>query len=183
MIDPYLSTPLLLCLLWSLRKKTILPHLCAAVWLSFYLLFSSLQHSHALTIQEKVILARGEEKIRGRVFPMLGNPFLWRSLYQTKDKSYVDDFYCPPLFSAQVEKGRAFPFVRGVDIQTGVYFIVAGTDAAGTGLAGQDSSIDNGTGPGVTFAVSETASVVSWTASTSSTGLAGTIQYSITHLA
>jgi hypothetical protein len=31
--------------------------------------------------------------------------------------------------------------------------------------------------------VSETASVVSWTASTTNTGNAGTIQYSITHLA
>jgi hypothetical protein len=76
-----------------------------------------------------------------------------------------------------------YTIVRTVDIQTGVYFIVAGTDAAGTGLTGQDTSVNNGTGPGVTFAVSETASVVSWTATTSGTGNAGTIQYSITHLA
>jgi hypothetical protein len=76
-----------------------------------------------------------------------------------------------------------YTIVRTVDVQTGVYFIVAGTTAAGTGLTGQDSSIRNGTGPGVTFAVSETANVVSWTASTTNTGNAGTIQYSITHLA
>jgi hypothetical protein len=76
-----------------------------------------------------------------------------------------------------------YTIVRTVDIQTGVYFIVAGTTSSGTGLTGQDTSVNNGTGPGVTFAVSETASVVSWTASTTNTGNAGTIQYSITHLA
>lgn len=76
-----------------------------------------------------------------------------------------------------------YTIVRGVNVQTGYYTIVAGTDASGTGLAGQDTSLDNGTGPGVTFSVSETASVVSWQYTTTSTGTAGTIYYSVTKLA
>ena len=76
-----------------------------------------------------------------------------------------------------------YTIVRGVDIQSGSYIIIAGTNASGTGLAGQDTSLDNGTGPGVTFSQSEAASVVSWTYTTTSTGTAGTIYYSVTKLA
>lgn len=76
-----------------------------------------------------------------------------------------------------------YTIVRGVNVQSGTYTIIAGTDASGTGLAGQDSSLDNGAGPGVTFSQSETGSVVSWTYTTSNTGTAGTIYYSVTKLA
>jgi Pectate lyase superfamily protein len=76
-----------------------------------------------------------------------------------------------------------YTIVRGVNVQSGSYIIIAGTDASGTGLAGQDSSLDNGAGPGVTFGQSEAASVVSWTYTTTSTGTAGNIYYSITKLA
>jgi len=76
-----------------------------------------------------------------------------------------------------------YTIVRGVNVQSGTYIIIAGTDASGTGLAGQDSSLDNGAGPGVTFGQSEAASVVSWTYTTTSTGTAGTIYYSVTKLA
>jgi hypothetical protein len=76
-----------------------------------------------------------------------------------------------------------YTIVRGVDVQSGSYIIIAGTDASGTGLAGQDTSLDNGTGPGVTFSQSEAASVVSWTYTTTNTGTAGTIYYSVTKLA
>jgi hypothetical protein len=76
-----------------------------------------------------------------------------------------------------------YTIVRGVNVQSGSYTIIAGTDASGTGLAGQDTSLDNGGGPGVTFSQSEAASVVSWTYTTTSTGTAGTIYYSVTKLA
>ena len=76
-----------------------------------------------------------------------------------------------------------YTIVRGVNVQSGTYIIIAGTDASGTGLAGQDTSLDNGAGPGVTFGQSEAASVVSWTYTTTSTGNAGTIYYSVTNLA
>jgi hypothetical protein len=76
-----------------------------------------------------------------------------------------------------------YTIVRGVNVQSGSYIIIAGTDASGTGLAGLDTSLDNGTGPGVTFSQSETTSIVSWKYATTSTGSAGTIYYSIVKLA
>jgi hypothetical protein len=75
-----------------------------------------------------------------------------------------------------------YTVVRDTSTRTGVYTIVAGTDASGTNLNSADSGIENAS-PGVTFAVSETASIVSWQASTTSTGSNATINYSVTRLA
>jgi hypothetical protein len=75
-----------------------------------------------------------------------------------------------------------YTIVRDTAVRTGTYTIVAGTDASGTNLQGSDSGVQN-SAPGQTFAVSETGSVVSWTYTTTSTGTAGTIYYSVTKLA
>ena len=75
-----------------------------------------------------------------------------------------------------------YTIVRGTAVRTGVYTIVAGTDASGTGLVGSDSGNQN-SAPGQTFSVSEAASVVSWKYVTTNTGAAGTISYSVNTLA
>ena len=75
-----------------------------------------------------------------------------------------------------------YTIVRGTAVRTGVYTIVAGTDASGTGLSGTDSGQQN-SAPGQTFSQTEAASVVSWKYVTTSTGADGTISYSVTTLA
>ena len=75
-----------------------------------------------------------------------------------------------------------YTITRGVNVRTGVYTIVAGTDASGTGLQGSDTGVENAS-TGVTFSVSETASIVSWRSTTTSTGSAAIINYSVTRLA
>jgi len=75
-----------------------------------------------------------------------------------------------------------YTITRGTAVRTGTYTIVRGTDASGTNLQGSDSGVQNSS-TGVTFAVSETGSVVSFKYSTSSTGSAGAISYSVTKLA
>jgi hypothetical protein len=75
-----------------------------------------------------------------------------------------------------------YTIVRGTAVRTGTYTIVSGTDASGTNLQGSDTGVQNAA-PGQTFSVSETASVVSWQYTTTSTGTAATIYYSVTKLA
>jgi hypothetical protein len=75
-----------------------------------------------------------------------------------------------------------YTITRGTATRTGVYTIVAGTDASGTGLQGSDTGVQNAS-TGVTFSVSETASIVSWQSTTTSTGSAAIINYSVTRLA
>jgi len=75
-----------------------------------------------------------------------------------------------------------YTIVRGTAVRTGVYTIVAGTDASGTNLQGSDTGVQNSS-PGVTFSVTESTSVVSWKYVTTSTGNNGILTYSVTYLA
>ena len=75
-----------------------------------------------------------------------------------------------------------YTIVRGTAVRTGSYIIVSGTDASGTNIQGSDTGVQNSS-TGQTFSVSETASVVSWKYTTTSTGTNATIYYSVTKLA
>jgi hypothetical protein len=75
-----------------------------------------------------------------------------------------------------------YTVVRNTGIRTGVFTIVAGTDNAGTGLTFNDTGFEN-TATGVTFGAQEIAGQVSWLVSTTDTGIAATLNYSITQLA
>jgi len=75
-----------------------------------------------------------------------------------------------------------YTVVRDTGTRTGVFTIVAGTDNAGTGLTSNDTGYQNAS-TGVTFGVQELAGQVSWLASTTNTGIAATLNYSVTRLA
>ena len=75
-----------------------------------------------------------------------------------------------------------YTIVRDTATRTGVYTIVAGTDNAGTGLTYNDAGFQNAS-TGVTFGVQELAGQVSWIADTTNTGIAATLNYSVTKLA
>lgn len=75
-----------------------------------------------------------------------------------------------------------YTIVRDTSTRTGVLTVIAGTDASGTNLASDDAGFEN-VSTGVTFSFSETGSVVTIKCSTTNTGVAATINYSITHLA
>jgi hypothetical protein len=75
-----------------------------------------------------------------------------------------------------------YTIVRGTAVRTGAYTIVCGTDASGTNLQGSDTGVENSS-PGVTFSVTESTSIVVWKYVTTSTGTAGTLNYSVTYLA
>ena len=77
-----------------------------------------------------------------------------------------------------------YTIVRGTAVRTGTYIIVCGTDASGTNLQGSDATTGvQNSSPGVTFSVTESASTVVWKYVTTSTGTAGTLNYSVTYLA
>lgn len=70
---------------------------------------------------------------------------------------------------------------RGVYTQTGTYSVVGSTDGTGGDLGEQDANpVDNGS-TGVTFNISETASTISFGYTSTSTGVTGTLYYSISY--
>ena len=75
-----------------------------------------------------------------------------------------------------------YTIVRDTSVKTGVLTVVASTDGAGTNLTVDDGGIQN-ISTGVTFGASETSSIITITASTTSTGADAILNYSITHLA
>lgn len=75
-----------------------------------------------------------------------------------------------------------YTIVRSTTTRTGTLTVVPSTDGTGVDLAVNDAGIQNAS-TGVTFNISETGSVVSIKASTTNTGVAATLNYSITHLA
>jgi Pectate lyase superfamily protein len=75
-----------------------------------------------------------------------------------------------------------YTVVRNTGTRTGIFTIVAGTDNAGTGLTSNDTGYQNAS-TGVTFGVQELAGQVSWLASATNTGIAATLNYSVTKLA
>jgi hypothetical protein len=87
-------------------------------------------------------------------------------------------FFASAIKAVQIN----YTIVRNTAIRTGVFTIVAGTDNAGTGLASTDNGVDNSS-TGVTFGVQELAGQVSWLASATNTGIAATLNYSVTLLA
>lgn len=90
------------------------------------------------------------------------------------------------IFTVDATATRSFQvnytIVRGTSVCTGTFTVVASTDGTGATLATDNSYVQNAS-TGVTLSASETASVVTVLYTTTNTGSAGTINYSIRHLA
>lgn len=90
------------------------------------------------------------------------------------------------IFTVDATDIRAFKMdytiVRGTATRTGTYTIVASTDGTGGTLTTNDTGVQN-TGTGVTLSVSETGSVVTVSYTSTSTGTAGELYYSLNKLA
>lgn len=70
---------------------------------------------------------------------------------------------------------------RGVYTQTGTYSVVGSTDGTGGDLDYNDANPVNNGSTGVTFNISETASTISFGYTSTSTGVTGTLYYSISY--
>ena len=101
-----------------------------------------------------------------------------RTLLDNTANQTITTFNAAAIRAVQID----YTITRGVNTRTGVYTIVAGTDSSGTNLTGNDTGYQNAS-TGVTFNQSEASNIVSWLASTTGTGTAATISFSITRLA
>ena len=70
---------------------------------------------------------------------------------------------------------------RDVNVRTGTFTVIGGTDSSGTNLNSNDTGIQN-VSPGVTFSVTETAGVISVKYTTTNTGIDGILSYAMSHL-
>ncbi len=89
-IDPVFTVPILvLVLLAGFRRKPWLARI-ALVWAVCYLTLGLVQHRAALAMGEQIAASRGHTPIRIEAKPSFANILVWKVLYETPERFYVD---------------------------------------------------------------------------------------------
>jgi len=89
-VDPLFSLNLLLALILSFKLRETLPARIGLGLAGAYLLLGVWQHKNALQSAIEIAEQRGHSIQRILVKPTLANLVLWRSVYQSNDRYYVD---------------------------------------------------------------------------------------------
>ncbi len=73
--------------------------------IAIYMTLGWVQHENVLDLQKRIAGARGHDLERGRAMPTPGNILLWRSLYESDGKIYVDAIRAVPWGAALYWEG------------------------------------------------------------------------------
>lgn len=117
-IDPLMTLPIIgLVILAGLRRTPLFARL-ALVWAGVYLTLGAVQHNTALQMAEATAAARGHAIERLTVKPTFGNILVWRSVYESKARFYVDGLRAgiapvvyPGTSIARLDPARDFPWL------------------------------------------------------------------------
>ena len=103
-IDPLFTIPLLILIVTAGVKQKKIFAVMAMLWAIFYLSLGVYQKNQAIKASTKIAKDRGHETIRINVKPSIGNLLLWKSIYETKDKFYIDAIrlgWSPKIFNGE----------------------------------------------------------------------------------
>ncbi|WP_313953254.1 metal-dependent hydrolase, partial [Accumulibacter sp.] len=89
-IGPPLTLILLIGLIFAVRRNSRLPAAVALALGLAYVGTAAWQRERALDVQVRIAAARGHPLDRAEMFPTVGNPLLWRSVYQSGETLYTD---------------------------------------------------------------------------------------------
>ncbi|MEF8704600.1 MAG: metal-dependent hydrolase [Candidatus Accumulibacter sp. UW26] len=89
-IGPLLTLMLLCGLVFALRRQSRGPALLSLLLGFGYVGTAAWQRERALAMQAPIAAARGHPVVRAEMFPTVGNPVLWRSVYQSGETLYTD---------------------------------------------------------------------------------------------
>lgn len=89
-IGPLLTLILLFGLVFAVRRRSRGPALLALLLGLGYVSLAAWQRERALDLQAQIAAARGHPVTRAEMFPTVGNPVLWRSVYQSGETLYTD---------------------------------------------------------------------------------------------
>tara|TARA_B110000037_G_scaffold212239_1_gene264741 strand:+ start:421 stop:1419 length:999 start_codon:yes stop_codon:yes gene_type:complete len=117
-IDPFFTIPLLILIIMAGLKQKNIFAVIAILWAVFYLSLGVFQKNEAIKIGKKIAKDRGHITIRVDAKPSIGNLLLWKSIYETRDKFYVDAIrlgWSPKIFHGEdvdkVNIQHAFPWL------------------------------------------------------------------------
>lgn len=89
-IGPLLTLILLVGLIIATRYRSRLPAIIALTLSLAYIGIAALQRERALHTQQPIAASRTHPITRADMFPTVGNPFIWRSVYQSGNTLYTD---------------------------------------------------------------------------------------------
>lgn len=89
-IDPLYTLPLLTLVIVSARKNKPLFARIALSWALIYPVIGLLQHDRAIDAGKTLASNRGHQPIRLEAKPSFANLLLWKTIYETEDRYYVD---------------------------------------------------------------------------------------------
>ncbi|MFA7292929.1 MAG: metal-dependent hydrolase [Rhodocyclaceae bacterium] len=89
-IGPLLTLMLLIGLTFAVRRKSRLPAVLALLGTLAYIGGAAWQQERALGVQAQIAAARGHAVDRAEMFPTVGNPILWRSVYESGGVLHTD---------------------------------------------------------------------------------------------
>lgn len=89
-IDPVFTLPLMALVIAACVRKNARWVTASLLWMSCYLLVGVVQNQRAMTAGEALIAQRGHQMIRLEVKPSFANFVLWKIVYETEDRFFVD---------------------------------------------------------------------------------------------
>ena len=117
-VDPLFTLPVLvLVVLAGLRGSPALARIGLA-WAVLYLTAGALQHQAARAMAEEIAASRGHTPIRFEVKPSFANILVWKTIYETPDRFYIDAVRAgvlPRVFSGvslpKLDEARDLPWL------------------------------------------------------------------------
>ena len=117
-IDPLFTLPLLILIVIAGLKQKRIFAVIAILWAVFYLSLGVYQKNEAIKVSKTIAKSRGHDASRINVKPSIGNILLWKSIYETQDKFYIDAVrlgWSPKIFNGEsidkINIQSAFPWL------------------------------------------------------------------------
>ncbi len=118
-VDPLFTGPLAVLLAIGIVKRNSNWARIGLVWVMCYLAFGAAQHQTARTMAETLARDRGHAVERLAIKPTFGNTIVWKSIYESDGRFYVDAIrprFGPGVLAggsmAKLDTARDFPWLQ-----------------------------------------------------------------------
>lgn len=107
--DPLFSVVLLFLLILGWYRRSYTFARAGVLFAFLYFSFGLFQHAQAEKMAYAIASVQGHTVTRLVVKPTMGNVFLWRVLYQHKDRFYFHALHIPPFATPRYRQGENLP--------------------------------------------------------------------------
>jgi inner membrane protein len=115
-IDPAFTVPLLIGMIWTIFTKRPQAARIGLLTAALYMCFAGWQHYRAEEAQQTLAETRGHPVQHSRVMPAPGSLLMWRSVYVSGERLYVDGARVPYFGETMAREGGSAPIAAFEDL-------------------------------------------------------------------